>query len=80
MSATNADTRSLVINLAIEADEFVRIYKGTARDVVARATSGQTVRFPANILKPFVAHAGVHGRFKITFNANGKLIAIDKLN
>lgn len=74
----NADTKSLVVNLAIEAEEFVRLYKGTARDVVARAANGQTVRFPANILKPFVAHNGVHGRFKITFNVNGKLIAIDK--
>lgn len=77
--ASNADTKSLVVNLAIEADEFVRLYKGTARDVVARATNGQTVRFPANILRPFVTHDGVRGRFKISFNANGKLIAIDRL-
>lgn len=71
-------TSSVVVNLAIDADEFLRLYKGTARDVLARATNGQTVRFPANILRPFVTREGVHGRFKITFNANGKLIAIDK--
>ena len=74
------ERKSVVVKLAIEADEFLRLYKGSARDVLARATNGQTVRFPANILKPFVAHDGVHGRFKITFNVNGKLIAIDKLN
>lgn len=73
------ETKLLVVKLAIEADEFVRLYKGTARSVVARATNGKTVRFPANILRPFVTRDGVRGRFKITFNASGKLIAIDKL-
>lgn len=72
-------TKSVVVKLTIEADEFLRLYKGTARDVLARATNGQTVRFPANILRPFVTREGVRGRFKISFDATGKLIAIDKI-
>lgn len=80
MKTTAGDTRSLMVDLAIDAEEFLRFYKGAARTVVVTAVNGQTVRFPANILKPFVAHNGVHGRFEITFSANGKLIAIDKLS
>ena len=77
---TSAATKSVVVKLDIKADEFLRLYKGTARDVFATATNGQKVRFPANILRPFVTRDGVRGRFKITFSANGKLIAIDKFS
>ena len=76
---TNTPTKSLVVKLAIAPDEFVRLYQGSARDVLARATNGQTVRFPANILRSFVTRDGVRGRFRISFDANGKLVAIDKI-
>lgn len=77
---SNTTTKSLVFTLAITPDEFLRLYQGTARNVVTRATNGQTVRFPANILRPFVTRDGVRGRFRISFDAYGKLIAIDKIS
>ncbi len=73
------DTRSLVFTLAITPDEFLRLYQGTVRNVVTKASNGQTVRFPANILRPFVTRDGVQGTFRISFDAKGKLTDIDKL-
>ena len=72
-------TSSLIVPLAIDAEDYLRMYRGTAKDVLARATNGQTIRFPANILRPFVTRDGVHGRFRIHFDARGKFVAIDRL-
>ena len=71
--------RSLLINLAISADEFVRLYQGRVTDVVAKASNGQTVRFPANILRPHVLRDGVQGRFRLSFDGAGKFLAIERV-
>jgi hypothetical protein len=55
--------RTFVVDLAISADEFLRLYQGSARAVIVRARNGQTVQFPANALTRFVLHDGVHGSF-----------------
>ena len=62
----------IVVELAIAADEYVRMYAGTARDVLASATDGRRVRFPASILRPFVGHDGIHGRFEIIYGTDGR--------
>lgn len=67
----------IVVSLNIPAEEYVRLYTGTVRDVQTHARNGQSVRFPAAILRPFVTRAGVHGDFRIRFDAQGKFVAID---
>jgi len=71
-------TRTIVIDLHICADEFIRHYSGAANSVVVRARSGQTVRFPANALRPFVLHDGVHGAFTLLIDDKSKLLSIDR--
>lgn len=73
-------TNALVVRLAISAKEFQLLYAGKARDVVAVAESGQTVRFPGHILRSHVLHDGVHGRFRIAFDNDGKFLAVEKLS
>ncbi len=72
-------TRSLIISLAISADDFVRLYQGSATDVIAKASTGETVRFPANILRPHVTREGVHGRFRLSFDEAGKFRSIERV-
>ncbi len=64
--------RQVVVEIDIGADEYVRVYAGSARDVLATTTDGRTVRFPANILRPFVSHDGVRGRFEISYDSTGR--------
>lgn len=71
--------QQILVSLTISKDEFMRLYQGTARSVVTRATDGRTVRFPASILRPFLLHDGISGVFKITFNDQGKYQGIEKL-
>ncbi|MCB1845018.1 MAG: DUF2835 domain-containing protein [Halioglobus sp.] len=71
--------KSLVLRLAIRSDELLCLYNGHARVVATVAESGQTVRFPANILREHVDHDGVHGRFRIDFSETGKFSAMTRL-
>lgn len=65
-----------VLSLNISAEEYVKLYAGQARDVVARASNGQTVRFPASALRQFVGYEGVRGTFQLEVDANQKLTGI----
>jgi hypothetical protein len=37
------------------------------------------VQFPAGILQPFVLNDGVHGRFVVFFDAQGRFQSIERL-
>ena len=76
----NAGTRKLVMDLHISADEFVRLYSGAANVVFARTCGGQTVKFPANSLRPFVLHDGVHGAFALLIDDDNKLLEIERID
>ena len=69
-----------VVSLNIPADEFRRLYEGSANTVVSRdQVSGKTVRFPANVLRPFVTRGGIFGRFEISVDADNRLQDIRQL-
>ena len=70
---------SVDVTLNIDADEFLRVYQGSARDVVARADDGRTLRFPAAILRRFVTREGIVGRFRIQFDGQGRFVDIQSV-
>jgi hypothetical protein len=53
-------------HLRITADQYLDYYRGTARHVVVRCTTGQTVQFPASLLQQFVTTDGIMGTFALT--------------
>ncbi len=65
--------------LNLSASECLTYYQGMARDVVARALDGRTVRFPANALRPHVSHEGVNGLFALRFDENNKLVELARV-
>ena len=69
-----APNRTIVIGLNIDSEELLKLYRGSAREVVAKSLNGQNIRFPAEVLKPFVTHNGVQGQFALVVDANNKLI------
>lgn len=71
---------TIIVHLAIFPEEFQRLYQGTAQDVSALSLDGRRVRFPAAILRPFVTHEGVHGRFAIHFNHQNRFQHIEKID
>lgn len=70
---------SVIVRLHIDAEEFLRYYRGSAKVVSAPDIYGRSVRFPANILQPFITREGIQGVFEIFFDESGKFVSIEKM-
>ena len=70
--------REFIVPLSITAEAYQRMYRGEARQVVARDTEGRKIQFPAASLRPFVSHDGVEGVFIIRVDENNRLIGIQR--
>lgn len=71
--------KSIIVNLAISAEEFQHLYEGNVKTVFARSVDGRSIRFPANILRPFVLHTGIRGTFQIDFDEENRFSSIKRL-
>ncbi|HEY8942238.1 MAG TPA: DUF2835 domain-containing protein [Cellvibrio sp.] len=71
--------KSIIVNIAISADEFQRLYEGNVKTVFAHSIDGRSIRFPAGILRPFVLHTGVRGTFEIEFDEDNRFKTIKRL-
>ncbi len=77
--ASNAQSKTLIVDLHIPTEEYLRHYQGQVSQVSAIAQDGRRVRFPSRILQPFVTHEGIHGSFAIHFDEYHKFVGIDKI-
>ncbi len=68
----------LTVELHISMEEFEAWYAGVATSVRAVDTRGRRIRFPARILRSYLSHDGIHGRFVIRFDADGRFQSIHK--
>ena len=79
MSVMGACT-DIVFHLNITADEYVRVYSGTAKYVITKSIDGKSIKFPVNILQPYLTHDGVSGMFSLKYDKNNKFISIQKID
>lgn len=68
--------RKLHFFIDIPAHEYQAYYAGAARNVAVVTREGLHIKFPANILRPFVTYTGIRGEFTIEFDQNNKLVAL----
>jgi hypothetical protein len=71
--------QDIIVDLRIGKQEWLRMYRGESKLVLAVSRDGRSVQFPANILSPFTSHEGVYGSFRISFDLNGKFQSIEKI-
>ncbi len=69
----------IVFTLRISAARFQMYYRGDADTVYAVGEDGRSVRFPARLLRPFVRHSGVMGRFRLCYDGNGRCLSLERL-
>ncbi|MEH6556528.1 MAG: DUF2835 domain-containing protein [Oceanicoccus sp.] len=72
-------TDKLIVDVTITATEYLKNYQVPGAVVSTQSCDGRRVRFPANILQPFVTHNGIDGRFAIEFDQQAKFKSIIKL-
>jgi len=66
--------------LTLSYDEYSAVYKGHAQYVITKSFDGRTVRFPADILKPYLTRSGIQGTFEIHFDESNKFKSLEKIN
>ncbi len=71
--------KEIIVSLRISRDDYLAFYQGQVHNVVAMASDGRNVRFPASILKGMVGHEGIHGTFCIRFGADNKFVDIRRI-
>jgi hypothetical protein len=62
--------------LRITADQYLEYYRGTAKHVIVRCTTGKTVQFPASLLQKFVTTEGIHGDFVLQCDDQHKCLGL----
>jgi len=72
--------REIRFHLSIPAHRYLSYYQGVAKKVIVRALDGARVQFPAEILRPFLTHAGIFGEFCLYCDDNNKLIDIRRVD
>lgn len=70
---------SLIVDIALPREEYLKVYQSFVRQVRAVARSGESVRFPVTVLQPYLTHEGVRGSFELHFDADNKYIDIRRL-
>ncbi|WP_315980025.1 DUF2835 domain-containing protein [Aliamphritea spongicola] len=59
--------QQIIVDISLSSEEFLQHYRGTAKNL-ARSRDGRRIRFPAEILRPFLLHSGISGSFVIRFD------------
>ena len=70
---------AVVVTLHIAREEYLRVYQGQARTVLAYDHAGRKINFPVSVLQAFVSHDGVHGTFRLTFDEQQRFQGIERL-
>jgi predicted ester cyclase len=69
-------SQRIVVDIHLSAEEYLRYYRGEIKLVQAIAVDGRRVRFPANVLQHVIGHYGIHGRYAIEFDNDGRFQSI----
>ena len=65
--------------LCISPGDYLDHYRGIVKSVVVLTESGQSLQFPASMLRPFVTDAGIDGRFVLLCDENNKCVDLRRL-
>ena len=66
--------------LKIPAHQLQLYYEGAVDTVVAEATDGRIIRFPANVLRTVVQSHGVYGTYELVFDGRNKFVSIQRID
>jgi hypothetical protein len=73
------DRETLVLDIHIDAETLLEMYRGKVQSVLAYSRDGRRVRLPILALRGFVAHDGINGTFAVTMDAARRLQDIRRL-
>lgn len=72
--------KTLIVDLHISAEQYLRHYQGAVRQVICNSRDGRKVQFPSGVLQKFVTHDGISGSFRFEIDDNNKLLSVNKIS
>lgn len=66
-------------DINIPAEQILAYYQGIARQVSVVAHDGRRIEFPAEKLRPFLDHLGVHGVFELEFDDRHRFVKLYRI-
>lgn len=70
---------TLRFKLSITSEDYLRYYQGQAGQISVTTDEGQRLVFPAEHLRVFVRHDGIHGRFELEFDQDNRFMALRRI-
>ena len=64
--------------IKLSAEKYREYYAGNVKNVQVIANDGRTIRFPANILQPYLNHDDIEGEFVIEFDDQHRFVSIKR--
>lgn len=74
-----AGEHTIVVTIRLDTQQWLAYYRQPNARVQARAHDGRLIELPASLLQRFVSHAGVSGTFRLSLDAQHKLLDITKI-
>ncbi|MDO8909890.1 MAG: DUF2835 domain-containing protein [Pseudohongiella sp.] len=71
--------KTLIVDLHIPAEQYLRHYQGSVKQVICTSRDGRKVQFPTGVLQRFVTHDGISGSFRLEIDDNNKLVSISRI-
>ncbi len=68
------------VQLNLPPHKMERFYSGDADQVWVRDNRGVSIRFPLEVLRPYVTHAGGSGKFQLTVGRDHKLAKVVRVS
>lgn len=63
-------------SLYLDSEQYLAYYKGQAKRVSVVCDDGRRIEFPAEHLRPYLTHEGIHGHFEIEFDQQQHFVAL----
>lgn len=77
---TMTQHKTMRFQLNLSSDQYEAYYRGSVKFVQAYSVEGRSIRFPANILRPYLGHTGVQGLFEISFDDQNRFVSLKRIS
>jgi hypothetical protein len=71
--------QTVIIPLAISAEQWLAYYRGEVKTVRAPALDGRYIQFPAHVIQKYLTPDGIMGVFRVRFDSRNRFVDIEML-
>ena len=70
---------SYTFRLSLNSDQLLALYRGDAKRLLVQSEQGLRIELPAQHLRRFIGHSGIHGHFRLQTGENHRFIDLERI-